>query len=232
MEEMKIQQNLVWDKHTGEFIGYVDIGEIELNYATLPIVNGIASHVMVFLVCSIVNPFKFSLANFATRDIQASQIFPLLWKAVEMCELNSLKMIAVTCDGASANRKLSKIHFHLTFDDDVNPDVDVTYRTRNLHSLQEKRFTYFISDVPHLLKTNRNCLYNSGSGKYTRCMWKGGMFSLWNHIADISYEDRECGLHLLPKITYEHIKLTSYSIMNAKLAAQVLSSTFCNVLSN
>ena len=34
------------------------------------------------------------------------------------------------CDGASANRKLFKMHFHLTFDDDINPDVDVTYRTR------------------------------------------------------------------------------------------------------
>ena len=49
-------------------------------------------------------------------------------------------------------------------------------------------------------------------------MWIGGMFILWNHIAEIFYEDRECGLHLLPKITYEHIKLTSYSTMNVKFA--------------
>ena len=97
---------------------------------------------MVFLVRNIVNPFKFSLANFATKDIQASQIFQLLWTAVGICELNSLKVIAVTCDGASANRKLFKMHFHLTFDDDINPDVDVTYHTRNLHSSQEKRFSY------------------------------------------------------------------------------------------
>ena len=64
-------------------------------------------------------------------------------------------------------------------------------------------------------------------------MWKCGMFILWNHIADIFYEERQCGLHLLPKITYEHIKLTSYSIMNVKLAAQVLSSTVSKIfLSN
>ena len=63
-------------------------------------------------------------------------------------------------------------------------------------------------------------------------MWNSGMFILWNNIGNIFYEDRECGLHLLPKITYEHIKLTSYSIMNVKLAAQVLSSTVSNVLSN
>ena len=93
---------------------------------------------MAFLVRSIVNPFKFSLANFVTKDIQAPQIFPLLWKAVGICELNSLKVIAVTCDGASANCKLFKMHFHLTFDDEINPDVVVTYRTRNFHGLQEK----------------------------------------------------------------------------------------------
>ena len=38
-------------------------------------------------------------------------------------------------------------------------------------------------------------------------------------------------MNLLPKITYDHIKLTSYSIMNVKLAAQVLSSSVSNVLS-
>ena len=63
-------------------------------------------------------------------------------------------------------------------------------------------------------------------------MGKGGFFLLSNHIVDIFYEDRECGLLLLPEITYEHIKLTSYSIMNVKLAAQVLRSTVINVLSN
>ena len=45
------------------------------------------------------------------------------------------------------------------------------------------------------------------------------MFILWNHIGNIFYENYEFGLHLLPKITYEDIKLTSYSIINVKLAA-------------
>ena len=66
---MKIQENLVWDKRTGGLIRYVDLGDIDPNYATLPKVNEVASHVMVFLVRSIVNPFKFSSANFASKDI-------------------------------------------------------------------------------------------------------------------------------------------------------------------
>ena len=61
-------------------------------------------------------------------------------------------------------------------------------------------------------------------------MWNDGMYIIWNHIADIFYEDRECGLHILPKLSCEHIKLTPYSIMNVKLAPQVLSSTVTKTL--
>ena len=165
MDEMKIQENLVWDKHTGDLIGYVDFGDAELNYATLQKSN-IATHVLVFLLRSVVNPFKFSLANFATTGATPSQMFPLLWKAISICELNSLKVSAVTCDGALPNRKLFRMHFPMTKEDDMNPDTDVTYRAVNLFS-SEKRFIYFMSDVPHLMKTARNCLYNSGKGRYT-----------------------------------------------------------------
>ena len=56
------------------------------------------------------------------------------------------------------------------------------------------------------------------------------MFFLWNHIASTFYEDQECGLHILPKLCIEHIKRTPYSIMNIKVAVQVLSSTVSKVL--
>ena len=55
----------------------------------------------------------------------------------------------------------------MTNEDDTNSDADVTYKTINLFS-KEKRFIYFNSDVPHLIKTARNCLLNSGSN---RCIY-------------------------------------------------------------
>ena len=119
---------------------YVDLGDIDLNYATLSKVTTVASHALVFLIQSIVNPFKFSIANFATDGISAPEMFPLLWKAISICEKSSLKVIAVTCNGASPNRKLFRMHCHLT--------------------------------------------------------------------EDIFYEDQECGLHIVPKLSIEHIKLT------------------------
>ena len=45
-------------------------------------------------------------------------------------------------------------------------------------------------------------------------------------------EDQECGLQLLPKTTHEHVYLTPNSVMNVRLAAQVLSTIVRKVLSN
>ena len=229
-DEMKIEESLVWDKHTGELIGFVNLGDEVLNAATLDKKDTLASYVLVFLLRSIVNPFKFSLANFATTGVVSYQLFLLFWKLVGICELKcNLKIVAVTCDGASPNRSFFRMHAEMIPEDDINPEASVIYRVANVFS-EEKRFIYFFSDPPHLIKTARNCLSNSGAGRCTRFMWNDGMFVLWNHISEIFYEDRDRGLHLLPKLTYDHIKLTSYSIMNVRLAAQVLSSTVSRVL--
>ena len=59
-DNMKIQEDLVWDKYSGELIGFVDLGDININYATLKNIEELASHVLVFLVKSIVNPLLFS----------------------------------------------------------------------------------------------------------------------------------------------------------------------------
>ena len=123
------------------------------------------------------------------------------------------------------------MHFGLTHDDELNADTDVVYRTINFFS-EDKRYIYFISDPPHLLRTAHNCLNNSRSGKVTRSVWNGGLFLIWNHINDIFLEDQECGSQLLPKITYEHVYLTPFFVMNVRLAAQVLSTTVSKDLSN
>ena len=81
MDEVNIQENLEFDKHNRELIGYVD-----LNYATLSKVTKVPSRALVFLIRIIVNHFKFSLANFVTDGVSASQMFPLLWNAISIPE--------------------------------------------------------------------------------------------------------------------------------------------------
>ena len=61
-------------------------------------------------------------------------------------------------------------------------------------------------------------------------MWNDGKYILWQHIAQLFYEDTDNGLKLLPKLTQDHIKLSSYSVMRVNLAAQVLSASVSAVL--
>ena len=55
-------------------------------------------------------------------------------------------------------------------------------------------------------------------------MWNDGKYVLWQHITALYYEDVDNGLRLLPRLTYEHINLNAYSVMQVNLAAQVLST--------
>ncbi|XP_068737221.1 uncharacterized protein [Montipora capricornis] len=61
-------------------------------------------------------------------------------------------------------------------------------------------------------------------------MWNAGQYILWNHITEMFFQDLDNGLKLLPRLTYEHINLTSYSVMRVNLAAQVLSESMAAVL--
>ena len=225
MDEMKVMANLVFDKTSGELIGYVDLGDPEANYACLEKVDGLASHALVFLVRGVCTELKYCLAYFATTGITSAQLMPLFWDAVCILETScTLPVIAATADGAPANRKF--FNFHKGLDGDAGEDI--CYRSVNFYA--PDRFTSFFADAPHLIKTARNCLYSSGSGSCVRYMWNDGCHILWQHVSNLYYEDMENGLKLLPRLTYEHVNLTPYSKMRVNLAAQILSASVSAVL--
>ena len=53
---------------------------------------------------------------------------------------------------------------------------------------------------------------------------------LYRHIADMFHNDQEYALHRLPKLTLDHILLSSFSKMKVRLAVQVLSRTVSTCL--
>ena len=225
-DEMKIQSGLMWDKVTGELIGYVDLGDPDTKFAVFEKVE-LASHVLVLFVRGLCTDLKFALANFGTQRITSYALVPIFWKAVGILEMTcNLWVIAAISDGASPNRKFFRLHFGL----DGGSGKDVVYRVKNMFAMY--RYIYFFSDAPHLIKTSRNCLYHSGAGNCTRYMSNNGLELIWGHIMDIYNMDQDSGLHLLPRLSYDHVKLTPYSVMRVNLAAQILSSTMAVVLQN
>lgn len=108
---MKVQEDLVWDKNTGKLIGFIDLGDANINESTITDSHKLASHVMVFIVKSVKNPMSFSFANFATSGASSAQIYLTFWKAVSILEIQcNLKVVATVADGASTNRRFVKMH--------------------------------------------------------------------------------------------------------------------------
>ena len=86
-DEMKIQSKLVFDKRSNELIGFVDLGEEQLNKAmTSP--NELATHALAFLVRGVATDLKYTLAYFLTKDVTSYQLMSLFWKAVCVLELH------------------------------------------------------------------------------------------------------------------------------------------------
>ena len=81
-DEMKILANLVFDKTTNDVIGYVDLGDPDVNFATLDKHDDVATHAFVFLVRGVCTELKFSLTYFATTGVTSMRTMPLFWEAV------------------------------------------------------------------------------------------------------------------------------------------------------
>ena len=103
---MRIRSNLIYDKEGGELIGFIDLGDPDVNYSTPQEENELATHALFFFVRGLATDLNFNLAYFATTGITSYQLFPLFWEAVSILELTvNLWVISTCCDGASPNRR-------------------------------------------------------------------------------------------------------------------------------
>ena len=170
-DEMKVKSGLVYNKSTGQFVGFTDMGDInqevdlfQRSMAEEMEEREIATHVVLFMARGICSRLHYSLGHFATNGFDSHQLFPIAWEAVKILEAIGLRVVSMTSDGATPNRKFYKIH-RLADGSNVQ---EVIYWTYNPFSADRRRKIYFFSDVPHLMKTTRNNLENSHSNKNTR----------------------------------------------------------------
>ena len=135
-DEMNIQSKLVFDKHTNELIGFVDLGEEELNISSFGSCE-LATHALVFFVRGAATDLKYALAYFMTKDVTSYQIMPLFWKCVSVLELVcNLWVCATVCDGASPNCLLFQLHADVagtSNDEIVNATVNVFAPHRKIY---------------------------------------------------------------------------------------------------
>ena len=110
-DEMEIESGLVFNKYTGQIIGFTDLGDTDINEATLEKEKSIATHALLFFIRGISCDLKLPLAYFASEVLLSTQIMALFWRCVAILEINcNLWVITAVCDGASTNRKFFSLH--------------------------------------------------------------------------------------------------------------------------
>ena len=155
MDEMHVKEDLVYDKHSGALIGFVNLGETNQHLLEFQkAIEGdntdseaLAKPMFTFMVRGLCTRLEFPYAQFPCADVSAELLFDPFWEAVYRLERNGLKVLAAMVDGASTNCRLIKLHSNMT--------GEVVYKVVNPHS-RDMRYLYFFADPPHLLKTMRN----------------------------------------------------------------------------
>ena len=61
-------------------------------------------------------------------------------------------------------------------------------------------------------------------------MWNNDKYLFWSFVAQAYYRDQEVAIQHLPKITLDHIKLSSFGKMKVNYAIQVFSKSMANAL--
>ena len=171
-DEMKIKEGIVYDKHECKVVGFVDVGSVNNKLHLFEqsladdgeeATNSIAKHMLVFMVRGVFINLQFPYAQYPTTDLSADILFPLVWEVIRNLETVGFKVISLTGDKGSCNPKFFRLHKKVN-------DSEVTYKVPNPYT-SEKRDIYFISDVPHLIKTVRNCWSNSFCHNQARALW-------------------------------------------------------------
>ena len=146
---------------SGKLIGFTEMGNFndEINAfqnqirSTDPLERTLASHVIVYMAHGICGHLTYPFRYFASHGMTSSQLYPCTMEAIRVLAAINLKVRALVSDGASPNRKFYKL-------------MSKSHRTKNPHN--DDQYLYFFSDVPHLLKTTRNCVENSFWNKKVR----------------------------------------------------------------
>ena len=223
MDEMHIKEDLFYDKHSGELVGFVNLGETndhliqferQVERSTCDY-EPLANSMVVIMVRGLFTHLQFPYAKFPCTSVTGDLLFDPFWEAVSRLERCGIKVMALTCDGASTNRRLFKLH---------QSGKQLVHKVVN--PFDTKRFVYFFSDPPHLLKTVRNAWQSKKqhlwvSGFYLNRTYQAysvinalrsqisGKEIKWEHLMELYQRDSGAikeapGLSLVPKLKWEH----------------------------
>ena len=169
MDEVHIKNDLVYDKHQGCLIGFTNLGDTNNNLLKFEsALSGegqyqqpLATSVLVLMVRGLFFKLNYPYAQFACSSLKGDLLFDPVWETIARLEGLGFCVLALSCDGASPNRRLWSLHKE---NDKTN---EILYKVPNVFA-KDGRHLYFISDPPHLLKTIRNSWCSNNRNLWVR----------------------------------------------------------------
>lgn len=100
LDEMHVKEDLVYNKHTGQMIGFINLGEINNHLLAFErtVTNGeseddiLANSMMVFMVRGIFTQLRFPYVQFPCNKITGALLFGPFWQTVYRLERMGLKV--------------------------------------------------------------------------------------------------------------------------------------------
>ena len=113
--------------YVGAITGFTDLGDINNHLISLEenmedhVISGkpLANSMLVLFVKGLFSNLSFPYAQFSCTSICGDQMYDIFWEAVGRLELMGFKVMALTCDGLSANRRLFRLHNPVAAPDDI-----------------------------------------------------------------------------------------------------------------
>ena len=102
MDEVHIKSNLVYDKHNGSLVGFVNLGDT--NNKLLQFENSMcgkesqqdaASSMLVFMVRGIFCKLNYPYVQFSCKALSGDLMFDLVWEAISRLELMGFRVLCV-----------------------------------------------------------------------------------------------------------------------------------------
>ena len=98
LDEMSIHEDLVYDKHSGELIGYTNLGDINNHLLAFekslsdPGPPEIANSMLMFMVQGLFIPLQFPYCQFPCCSVTGDLLFKPIWEAVYRIERCGLQV--------------------------------------------------------------------------------------------------------------------------------------------
>lgn len=228
LDEMSIQQSIdiVRSGDNLELVGFTDMGDEANSIKTIK--EGKhqqtpSSHIFQLLFQGI-GGFRFPFAHFLSQQASASDLYCIVWEAVDKLKGYGFTVKYISMDGAASNR--SFLHLHFPEKDQIQKRMTTKCPTNPYETM------IMMMDPSHCFKKIRNSILSSGQEKGSKRLIQltSGHNVMWNMWIDAYRWDCKNPVQIHKSLTNEHLFPTNVSKMRNKLAEDVLDNEMLNLM--